>query len=468
MKKGLIAIILFMFAVPAVFGTIITNTNQSVMYIRLPARNASMLLDAVYYNPAGVVHLENGFHLAMHNQSIWQDKTVINSFLLLNNDTYVGEVRVPIFPTFFAVYKKDKLAVSFGFGPNAGGGTADFTTGLPTFEIPVSSIPRVITQMGIPTSSYSVEMAFKGKSVYYGFQGNISYAIDDVFSVAAGVRYIHAVTEYDGELKNIRVNPNFPLLGFTGEMIPAGAFFAAVGQPGLAAQVADIAADVKQTGSAITPLLGLNIRPNESLNIGIRYELKTKLEMTNDTTVDGTGLFPDGVVLRNDIPAILSLGIEYAAASNLRFMVSFNMFFDKSALWEQLDSTTGKVDTTIKQDDLIDSNSYDIGVGFEYDITDSILISAGYLRTQVGVKDEYQDGFSHELNSNTIGFGGRIMLTPRISLDLAGLYTSYTEAEVKSQYELPSPPSPPGAVIPFTETYQRSNWAFAVGIGFHL
>jgi long-chain fatty acid transport protein len=452
MKKGLIAIILFMFAVPTVFGTIITNTNQSVMYFRLPARNASMLIDAVYYNPAGVAHLDNGFHIAIHNQSIWQDKTVINDFPFLNNDTYVGEVRVPIFPTAFAVYKTDKLAISFGFGPNAGGGTAEFSTGLPTFEIPVSLAPGMISLMGVPTSAYSVDIAFKGKSVYYGFQGNISYAINDVFSVAAGARYIYAVTEYDGELKNIQVNPQHPLINPSGGMMPASTFFTAVGRPDLAANAADIAVDVKQTGSAITPLLGLNIRPNESLNIGMRYEFNTKLEMTNDTTVDGTGLFPDDFTFRNDIPAILSLGIEYAVAPQLRIMVSFNLFFDNNAHWEE--------DPTLSQDDLIDSNSSDIGVGFEYDITDSILISAGYLRTQVGVTDEYQDGFSHELNSDTFGFGGRIMLTPKISLDLAGLYTTYTEAEKPVQIvEYP---------LPFKETYQRSNWAFAVGIGFHL
>jgi long-chain fatty acid transport protein len=452
MKKGLIAIILFMFTVPAVFGTIITNTNQSVMYIRLPARNASMLIDAVFYNPAGVVHLDNGFHLAVHNQTVWQEKTVINNFPLLKSDTYIGEVNVPIFPTLFAVYKKDKLALSFGFGPNSGGGTADFKTGLPTFEIPVSLIPSMISLMGLPTTTYSVEMAFKGKSVYYGFQGNIAYAINDVFSVAAGVRYIHAVTEYDGELKNIQVNPQHPLLNPSGGLISASTFFAAVGRPDLAAQVADIAVDAKQTGSAITPLFGLNIRPSENLNIGIRYEFNTKLELTNDTTVDGTGLFPDGYEFRNDIPAILSLGLEYAIAPSLRIMVSYNQFFDSSAVWSE--------DPTIDQDDLIDSNSYDIGFGFEYDITDTILISAGYLRTQVGVTDEYQDGFSHELNSDTIGFGGRIMLTPQISLDLGGLYTSYTEAEVTLQrVDFP---------LPFTEKYQRSNWAFSVGLGFHL
>lgn len=453
MKKGLIAIILFMFAVPAVFGTIVTNTHQSVMYFRLPARNASMLIDAVYYNPAGVVHLSDGFHLAIHNQTIWQDKTVINDFLLSNNNTYVGEVRIPIFPTMFAVYKKDKLALSFGFGPNAGGGTADFATGLPSFEIPITLLPGMLSLMGIPTTAYSADIAFKGKSVYYGFQGNLSYAINDIFSVAAGVRYILAETVYEGELKDIKINPQHPLLNPTGGMMRADQFFTLVGDPITAAMVADQAVDVTQTGSAITPLLGLNIRPNENLNIGIRYEFNTKLEITNETTVDDTGLFPDGFKFRNDIPAILSLGIEYAIAPQLRIMVSYHMFFDKSAVWESLDPT-------IKQDDLIDSNSYDISVGFEYDITDTILISAGYLLTQVGVSDEYQSDFSHELNSSTFGFGGRIMVIPQISLDFGGIYSVYTDASKTLQI--------PEFPLSFTETYQRSTWALALGIGFHL
>jgi len=109
MKKFLIVIGLALFTVPMVYGVIITNTNQSTQYIRLLSRNASMLIDAVYYNPAGVVHLDNGFHLALHNQSIQQEKTVINDFPFLNSSEYVGNVKVPIFPSFFAVYKTGSL-----------------------------------------------------------------------------------------------------------------------------------------------------------------------------------------------------------------------------------------------------------------------------------------------------------------------------------------------------------------------
>jgi len=57
-----------------VSAAIITNTNQSAVFIRMLARNASMDIDAVYYNPAGLTQLKNGFHVAIYNQTISQEK----------------------------------------------------------------------------------------------------------------------------------------------------------------------------------------------------------------------------------------------------------------------------------------------------------------------------------------------------------------------------------------------------------
>jgi long-chain fatty acid transport protein len=448
MKKGLSVIVAALFlTVPMVFGTIITNTNQSVQYLRLLNRNASTDIDAVYYNPAGVVFLENGFHLALHNQTVIQKKTVIDSFPFLTNNTYVGDVNVPIFPTFFAVYKMDKFALSFGFGPNSGGGTADFKTGLPSFEIPISMLPALVSGFGIPTDKYSVDIVFKGKSVFYGFQVNAAYALNDMFSVAAGIRYIYAVNDYTGDLTDIMINPQHPLINPGGNMMSAAQFFTLINQPSYAAMVADQAVDVQQTGSAWTPLLGLDIRPSENFNIGIRYEFNTNLKLTNDTTEDDSGLFPDAYTFRNDIPAILSLGLEYGISPDLRLMISYHMFFDKNADWN------GK-------EKLVKSNSYDIGIGFEYDITDSVLISAGYLRTEVGVSDEYQSDFSHELSSNAVGFGGRINIIPKLDLDLGVLYVKYIDASRNMAVE--------DYPLGFTETYQRWAWAFSIGLGYHF
>jgi long-subunit fatty acid transport protein len=51
-------------------GGIVTNTNQSAMYTRMGNRTATLGIDAVYYNPAGLTKLGNGFHFSINNQTI--------------------------------------------------------------------------------------------------------------------------------------------------------------------------------------------------------------------------------------------------------------------------------------------------------------------------------------------------------------------------------------------------------------
>jgi len=416
MKRILTFMALVLFCIPMVSAAIITNTNQSAVFIRMLARNASMDIDAVYYNPAGLTQLKNGFHVAIYNQTISQEKKIINAYPLLNQDTYIGEVNVPFFPNFYAVYKKDKLALSFGFGPNGGGGTADFATGLPSFEIPFTVLPFLLTSMGLPTTAYSADLSFEGSSIFYGFQVNGSYAISEIISVAAGVRYINAVNTYEGSINNVMINPGHPLINPTGAMLPAVDFFNLIGQPGYAAMVSNKAVDVKQTATGITPILSLNIRPNDNLNIGIKYEFNTKLELVNETTADDIGIFPDKGKTHNDIPAILSFGLEYAIIPELR-------------------------------------------AGFEYDLAKAILLSAGYMRAQTALKEGFQSDFSHELTADTFGFGGRIRVGENFDLDLGGLFTSYLEAEKSFTDPL---------VGPYLEKYQRTNWVFTIGLGYHF
>jgi long-chain fatty acid transport protein len=173
MKKVLVLTLAVLVSVPLAFSAIITNTNQSTQYLRLLARNASTDVDAVYYNPAGLTKLADGFHLDVHNEYINQDKTVTNNFPFLAlrspmpasaDVSYVGTVRVPLYPNVYLVYKQGPLAFSFGFGPNAGGGSAEFKTGLPSFETPYSVYPLLISVLlGIPTTQYSLDMQFKGE-----------------------------------------------------------------------------------------------------------------------------------------------------------------------------------------------------------------------------------------------------------------------------------------------------------------
>jgi len=452
MKSRVIVAILVLAMVHVVFaGGFLTNTNQSVQFIRMLSRFASTDIDAVYFNPAGTTQFADGLYVAFHSQIISQGRTVTSTFPYLNTSEYQGDTFVPFFPDLYGLLKKDKFAVSFNFGPVAGGGTADFKKGLPSFAYDISLLPAMISGMGIPTTAYSADMAFKGSSIYYGAQINLAYQLHEMFSVSIGARYNLAKNTYQGSLGNVMINPNLPALGFDGSMIPASAFFTGMGDAATAAALADQEVDAEQTGSAVTPIIGLNFKPSEKINIGLKYELNTKMELEYATTKDlvATPMFPDGQKQRLDIPAILSGGIAFQAADPLMISVGGCYYFDKNADWEGAE-------------DLID-NTWEIQAGLQYALTEKVFISAGFQHTQSGATDDYQADMNFELSADAIGAGARVLLTDDLALELGGLYTIYQPTDVDYSKTVA-----PGQSVPYNVKYDQTTWAVAFGLEYTL
>ena len=57
-------------------GGLVTNINGSAAWIRTLSRNATLGVDAVYFNPAGLSQMSNGLHLSLSNQTIMQTRTI--------------------------------------------------------------------------------------------------------------------------------------------------------------------------------------------------------------------------------------------------------------------------------------------------------------------------------------------------------------------------------------------------------
>ncbi|MBE9466901.1 MAG: hypothetical protein IMY72_01115 [Bacteroidetes bacterium] len=440
MKKFALTLILlssysFMFA-----GGILTNSNQSARFHRMLSRDASTAIDAVYYNPAGLMMLNNGFYLSFSNQTAFQTKTIQNDFPFLNEHTYTGDVTVPVFPAFYSVYKMDKLAISFGLSPNAGGGTATYSRGLPSFETQIAMLPAMITAMGIPTTNYTVDINFDGSSIFWGGQLGASYKFTDNISAFAGARYIYAINTYNGHINDIMINPN-------GTFMLATAFFTAAGDPIHAASTANKKVDVKQTGTGITPILGVNIN-FDKLNIGIKYEFKTKLELENETTTDETGMFPDGAKTKTDIPAIISLGVAYSITDDFKASVGVHHYFDKNADWDG-------------REKFINNNIYELSCGLEYNVSEKVLVSGGYLHTQTGVGQGYQTDLNHSLSTNMVGFGGEFKVSEKLTLNAGMSYAVYVTDDQMIDYSSLGLPS-------YKETYDKVSTSFAIGIEYKL
>lgn len=202
MKKFTLIFLGIILSVPTMFaGGLVHNTNQSAAWSRMLSRGATLEIDAVYFNPAGLTKLKDGFHISISSQSIFQTQTITSSYPYLNEDTYTGKISAPVFPSIYMAYKTGKWAFSFGFIAIGGGGGATFDKGVPMMEVPIASLVPAFSGMGV--TGYSVDMEFKGTSVYWGVQAGISYEINDYISIFAGARYVIAKNTYTGYIKDI-------------------------------------------------------------------------------------------------------------------------------------------------------------------------------------------------------------------------------------------------------------------------
>jgi long-chain fatty acid transport protein len=568
MKRILFTIFsLFLLADLAIAGGIVTNTNQSAAWVRTLARDASVDVDAVFFNPAGLTQLEDGFYLQVNSQTISQGRTVSSTFPTLNNKDYEGKTLVPFLPTAFAVYKHGKFAFSGGFTVIGGGGSAEFEKGLPEFEYQVSGLPAglaglkaVGTAAGVDlsVSGYSVNTSLIGSSAYFGYQGAITYKINDMLSIAAGARYVTAKNTYEGYIKDISlVTPSgnvraddfinqkaiptisgvkaklssavtqlSPIPGliqpyltnFGGvtldqakaagaisdaqyqSLIAAGTGIGMLnvgsltlqqyydgintGIAGYNAQITQLTAtsaqlsatatsladkelNVEQTGSGFSPFFGIDLNLFDgNFGIAVKYEMKTKMEVTTKETKDDVNLFTDGEVVPAEIPAMLSIGLRQKFGG-LKLNTGFHYYFDNDAKYGKKNKagefvTNGEETTFNGSADtkLLASNSYEFALGAQYDITKMFGISAGFLMTEPNPNSVYQSALSQTFSTRTVGFGAIIHATSKLDIDLGFSMTSYEQYTKDFPAVAPSPK--------YSETYDKDAKVFAIGLGYRF
>jgi long-chain fatty acid transport protein len=454
MKNTSLIIAFFLLATSSAFaGGLLTNTNQSVHFLRNPARDASTEIDAAYTNPAGLTFLTDGFHLSLTNQSVFQTRTITSTFapFAAYNDgnptkTYNGEAAAPIVPSLQFAYKNDSYVISAVFAITGGGGKAVFNHGLPSFEAPISMLPISLTANGLPTTSYSVNSYMEGQQYIFGLQLNGSYKINDAFSGALGFRLNIVNNSYVGHLTDIQINPQHPLLNPDGDMISATTFFTNASMATSAAATADKQLDCTQTGWGVTPIVSVNYRLNR-LNLAAKYEFKSALNVQNNTIIDNTGLYADGVNTPHDIPAYLAVGGEYEWCKKWKVSGGYHHFFDSDA----------KMANNKQQ--YINGGISEYLFGSEYKVNDLFLVSAGAQITRTGVTDAYQSDMSFSLNSYSVGFGGAMMITPDLRLNIAYFFTNYSDwTKTSTNYN--------GTTLSGTDVYSRTNKIFGVGLDY--
>lgn len=477
MKKTLLLMATaLMMAASALAGGYVTNTNHNAAFLRNPAQDGKIDINALYPNPAGIGFLENGWHLSFNIQSAYQHRDVSSNFGEalnpqlrglyglgtingtpngLGEKTFEGRAEAPIIPALDVAYVQDKWSAMFHFALGGGGGKCDFDGGLGSFESLAAMLPVAVNAginqqlaaqyaaAGLPfapitaVDGYAMDMWMKGRQYYYGFQLQGGYKALDNLNISAGLRAVYASCAYEGFVGNLKVHTSAELpaavqqaMGIpAGQNVPAAALLGAQG-----ALAADRTVDVTQSGFGLTPVLGIDWRINDQWNVAAKYEFKTKLRLENSTATDDAGnqksgglaAYADGVQQAADIPALLTLGAQYNPLQNLHLNVGAHLYFDKQAA--QYDSKTGLNNRQEK----LDGQTWELLAGVEWDIEDWVTVSAGWQTTNYGLGDnsQYISDMSFVTNSNSIGLGARFNVSKKVAIDVAYFKTLYKHYRV--------------------------------------
>ena len=216
---------------------------------------------------------------------------------------------------------------------------------------------------------------------------------------------------------------------------------------GYAAATSNKEVDAAQTGHGIAPIIGVNMKFSDKFNLAVKYEHKADITLTNETVIDGTGMFSDGAKTPSDMPSLLTVGVGLRPIEKLNINAGFHMYFDKAANYgKQIGGAF------VDNSEVMDGNSIEAALGLEYMVTEKILVSAGYLLTQTGANDKYHSDLSHSLNTNSIGVGGKFLVNENIGINLGFMKTMY-QGYTKS-------------FTGYEEEYNRDAMVIAVGIDY--
>ena len=498
MKKLLISTFTMCLSASVMAGGLNTNSNQNASFERQMSQNGIIDIAGMYANTAGTAFLANGWHFSYTHMSVWQQRNITTTFPLfsLNDATpgetthkYKGTAKVPIVPSLSVSYNHDKWSVNVHLAVGGGGGKCSFPNGLGSFEALVGSTiaQSIITniagqyaQQAIPAymaqgmtleeaqaavagpaaqygvnafntnpgqylKYYTLDSQMEGHSYVIGGQFGATYKVLPNLSVFGGVRVVYGTNGYDGYIRDI----NYETVAGSGT-------------------APDITIDCSQKAWGVTPIIGIDWKVNDYLNLAAKYEAPTKMVYKNSSTLSPYAQaqenvvikkFRDGYKVREDIPGILAMGAMVSPVKNLRLMAGWNYYFDKCVRKGVQDIDGNDVIPAYSAGDSeIDKNTWEINTGVEYDICKYLTISGAWQRTAYGISDAGMTDLSFNNTNNMIAFGVRVKPMKGLSFDLGYMHTIYQDRTVVT----------PTALGNKTDVYSRKNDVLGIGINYEF
>lgn len=498
-------------------GGLLTNTNQHIAFNRMLSREASIAIDGVYYNPAGVAFLGEGHHLALNWQLAYQDRIIKNDYALFTNNVnapitpreFKGKAFAPVIPSLQYAYNKGNWSFQANFNLIGGGGKCTFDNGLGSFEKIVAetamgacalagAVDQVGHAAGLPAQvfssdamfgskgSYSFNSYMHGRQYYYGLSIGAAYKFNDHFSAFAGVRTVYASCNYYGYVEDIKVG-NMPLYKVLDPTKP---------------DAANIELSCDQTGLGFTPIIGVDFKAGR-WNFAAKYEFKTRMRLKNKSVNKA----PSIGALADNLHAAYTEQLHVPAATATAIlgnpliqgaMAQLKQQFDtklQNAIGEYEDGKkiAGDIPSYLavgvgykpvdalrinvgfhwfddknatsynNRNKELDRGTFEYNAGAEYDLNKKFTVSTGWQRTSYGLSDEYMDDKSFVVSSNSVAVGGVYHINKKMDLNVAYFHTFYDHKKTSESVALNAQKS-----INYSSDYTRNNNVFGVGLDIHF
>ncbi|MDH7445327.1 OmpP1/FadL family transporter [Aquimarina sp. 2201CG14-23] len=367
--------------------------------------------ELVFFNPAGLVYLENKLNVSVGASGIFTDVIYQNSELGISSETD-SSVGTPL--NIYGSYKvNDWLALGLGV------------------YTPYGSEVTWPTDWAGSHLVNNIELA----AIY--IQPVVSIKLSDHFSIGGGPIYVtgsvnfnrnasRTLTDIDGNRSNITVDDS----------------------------------GVSNWGWSVSAMFN----PTENFRLGFSYRSEIILEAEGGEATFSN--FPNSPLLPANgtttfdaelpLPAELSVGLSYQFHKKWLFAFDYNrQFWD---VYESLDLQFGTGASSLNVRNYKNSSVYRFGL--QYDATSKISLRAGYYFDESPVRSGF---FAPETPRNdSQGFTGGVSfaITPKLAIDASFFYLRFEE--VNESYDFAADPVS-GAVTSFGGTYKSS--AFAPGLG---
>lgn len=363
-------------------------------YLGNQSQNGMINKSSVYYNPAGLVHLDNGTYFHIGAQlAVGHEK------MDYNGKEYKADL-LQYIPTLALYSVRDERTIFWTFGGLGGGGDLEYKDGVAGTAV----VPDLLNNIAGKFMGGTLPEQFKfkdlgssaeGKSLYGQTTIGRAWKVNDKLSMSIAGRAVLGMKKLKGD---INVKSNSPYVN-------------------------DIHADMDsdRTAWGLGAQIGFNYKATDRLNLAMRYDSRVKLNFKasgdenkaelplNLGNVHFSDFYPEykpGTKTRRDLPAILALGASYKVTDKWTTAISGNYYFNKDAKMDRVAGTVALNNgLKLKGIEPEYDNGWEIALGNEYKLNEkwTLLGSVNYAHT--GAKASSYDDIEFALDSVTVGTG---------------------------------------------------------------